>query len=74
MIAQNKVHITDHRHRDSVMKELDLVRDASKEDKKKAVTSKDEIKSRLGRSPDYADAIMMRMYFELRPNYGKYSW
>ena len=74
MIAQNKIHITDHRHRDSVMKELDLVRDASKEDKKKAVTAKDEIKIRLGRSPDYADAIMMRMYFELRPNYGKYSW
>ncbi len=27
-----------------------------------------------GKSPDYADAIMMRMYFELFPNYGSYSW
>lgn len=30
-----------------------------------AVIGKDEIKESLGRSPDYADMIMMRMYFNL---------
>jgi hypothetical protein len=73
-IGMNRIHFSDHSQRDNIIKELDLVRDASKEDKKKQVSSKDQIKARLGRSPDYADALMMRMYFELRPNYGKYSF
>jgi phage terminase large subunit len=73
-IGMNRIHFSDHSQRDNIVKELDLVRDASKEDKKKQVSSKDQIKARLGRSPDYADALMMRMHFELRPNYGKYSF
>ena len=28
--------------------------------------TKDEIKKRLGRSPDYSDALMMRMYYEFK--------
>jgi len=34
-------------------------------DGKYRINSKDDIKERIGRSPDYADAIMMRMYYEL---------
>lgn len=34
-------------------------------DAKKAVMKKDKLKEILGRSPDYSDAMMMRMYFEL---------
>jgi hypothetical protein len=41
-------------------------------DSKLAVTPKDVIKLREGKSPDIADAIMMRMYYELNPNTGKY--
>lgn len=74
LVKMNKIHINDHSQRDNIIKELDLVRDASKEDKKKSVTAKEDIKRSLGRSPDYADCLMMRMYFELRPNYGKYSF
>ena len=33
---------------------------------------KDNIKAILGRSPDYADALAMRMYYEIDSNYGKY--
>ena len=73
-VRDNKIYITDHSKRDSVMKELDLVRDRTKEDKKKAVSSKEEIKSMLNRSPDYADAIMMRMYFEVNKSTGVYSY
>lgn len=35
-------------------------------DGKRAIIGKDEIKSRIGRSPDFMDTIMMRMYFEYR--------
>lgn len=38
-------------------------------DQKRSVISKDKIKEVLGRSPDYADALMMRMWFELRPTF-----
>ena len=36
-------------------------------DSKLAIVSKDEIKRNLGRSPDEADTLMMRMYFEVMP-------
>ena len=37
-------------------------------DGKIKITSKKEIKERIGRSPDYADVIMMRMYYEIKKN------
>ncbi len=72
MVRDNKVYIHDNSKRDELIKELDLVRDRTKEDKKRAVSSKDEIKSKLNRSPDYADAVMMRMFFEVNKSTGKY--
>lgn len=72
MVRDNKVFIHDNSKRDELIKELDLVRDRTKEDKKRAVSSKDEIKSKLNRSPDYADAVMMRMFFEVNKSTGKY--
>ena len=39
-------------------------KDADKDGKIKVV-SKDDIKEKLGRSPDFADCMMMRMYFEV---------
>ena len=35
-------------------------------DRKVSITPKDKVKNLLGRSPDFADAIAMRGYFELR--------
>lgn len=35
-------------------------------DGKLAVVPKDQVKERLGRSPDYSDGLMMRMYYEVR--------
>jgi phage terminase large subunit len=37
-------------------------------DGKIQISSKDDIKARIGRSPDYADTIMMRMYFLINNN------
>jgi hypothetical protein len=42
-------------------------------DGKLQIISKEEIKNMIGRSPDYSDAIMMRMYFTIKPNIQKYK-
>lgn len=36
-------------------------------DGKRKIVSKDEVKERIGRSPDYSDCLLMRMYFEFNP-------
>jgi hypothetical protein len=41
-------------------------KDADKDGELK-ILGKDEVKERLGRSPDFGDAAMMRMFFELKP-------
>lgn len=64
------------RYQEDIIKELELVRrvDPDKEGKLR-VTSKDTISQRTGGiSPDIADAIMMRAYFELNRNYTKYAF
>jgi len=58
-------------YKEAILEELEQVKrkDIDK-DRKLALVGKDEIKERLGRSPDFADAMAMRMYFELRPKRG----
>lgn len=41
---------------------------------KLTIISKDKVKGNIGRSPDYADAIMMRMWFTLNKNTGIYAF
>ena len=50
-----------------MIEELEVVKrkDYDKNEKKLQVVPKDMMKDSLGRSPDYADTMMMRMYFEL---------
>ena len=50
-----------------IIEELEQVKskDADKDGKRKII-GKDEIKESIGRSPDYSDNIMMRMWFELK--------
>jgi len=52
--------------RDEIVEELEQIKqvDIDKEQKIKVV-SKEEMKEALGRSPDYADMMMMRMFFTL---------
>lgn len=64
------------RLQEEIIQELELIRRVDPDkDGKLRVTSKDTISQRTGGlSPDIADAIMMRAYFELRPNYNKYAF
>ena len=59
---------TDERVKESLIEELEQIKskDLDKDGKLK-IKNKDEVKEALGRSPDIADCLMMRMYFELRP-------
>lgn len=53
-----------------IIQELEQVKQKDIDsDKKKGVIPKEIIKEVLGRSPDFSDTLMMRMYFELKPNY-----
>lgn len=55
-----------------IIEELEQVKQKNLDsDMKKGVVPKDKVKEILGRSPDFADTIMMREYFELKP---KRAW
>ena len=55
-----------NQHSEKIIQELEQVkRDNVDSDGKLAVLPKDKVKEILGRSPDFADALMMRMYFEI---------
>lgn len=58
----------DAREKELTIEDLEQMKskDADKSEKKKIVP-KDEVKERLGRSPDHGDSLMMRMWFELQP-------
>ena len=53
--------------KESIIEELDVIKQKNP-DKwgKLQINTKEEIKQLIWRSPDYADAIAMRMYFELK--------
>lgn len=49
--------------------ELEQVKQAEVDsDKKLKVVPKDHVKEMLGRSPDFSDMVMMREFFEVKPN------
>lgn len=58
--------VTVDEFKDCFLQELAMVKtwDADKDGKRK-VMPKDEVKAVIGRSPDYSDAFMMRMWFEV---------
>jgi len=74
LIEKGKVSFPEN-YRDTIVKELDMIRRRRPEaDGKLSVTSKEELNRMHGISPDFGDMIMMRCYFELYPNYGRYAY
>jgi hypothetical protein len=54
-----------------IIEELEQIKQKGLDsDMKKGIIPKDKMKGQLGRSPDFADALMMREYFELKPKKG----
>jgi len=68
-VNRNEIYINcNEKQSQQLTEELEMVRLARETDATKiALINKDEIKKKIGRSPDYSDALMMRIYFELKP-------
>ena len=54
--------------KDSIIEELSIYKDTSKDDGKRMATQKEELKELLTRSPDASDTWLMRMYFIIKNN------
>lgn len=63
----SNILIIEQNYRKQIIEELEQInRKPLEDDGKIALEKKDAIRERLGRSPDFADALMMRFYFELK--------
>jgi len=71
--GQIGIETNDITQKNYIIEELEQVRSKDMDkDNKLQIIPKDVTKSILGRSPDYSDAMMMRMYYEIDANFGKY--
>lgn len=62
------IDCTDGQIRATIIQELEQVKQHNMDkDGKRQVLPKDKVKELIGRSPDFSDTLMMRMYFELKP-------
>ncbi|MFA5243696.1 MAG: hypothetical protein WC380_00210 [Pedobacter sp.] len=62
----SNLYIAENEYRDLIVQELEQVKQYNQDkDGKKQVLPKDKIKELIGRSPDFSDMIMMRMWFAL---------
>jgi hypothetical protein len=66
-LGEVTLNITQPDVQSTLMQELECIKVLDKVDNKLSITSKDEMKKIIGRSPDFADAIMMRMLPEVKP-------
>jgi hypothetical protein len=68
-VNERELHWSPEGYRDKLTEELAWVkRDKMDTDMKLRVLPKEKVKEGIGRSPDFADVLMMRMVFELRPS------
>lgn len=63
----NLIYIQETNYRKQIIEELEQInRKPLDDDGKITLEKKDAIKERIGRSPDFADSLMMRFYFEIK--------
>jgi len=69
IINRNEIYVNCNELQERMItEELEMVRLAKEVDAQKiALKNKDEIKKIIGRSPDYSDGLMLRVWFELKP-------
>lgn len=70
IVNTNKIHLTadSSEIEQLIIEELEVIKQRQVDtDMKRGVIKKEVMKELLGRSPDFADAIMMRKYFDLVP-------
>lgn len=71
-VNKGEIYLTSAANEDEIIEELEQVkRDNVDKDGKLSILPKDKVKEMLGRSPDFSDALMMRMFFEIK---GMKAW
>lgn len=67
-INASELFIGETEHKETIIEELEQVkRHNIDKDGKLSIIPKEKVKELLGRSPDFSDSLMMRIYFELVP-------
>ena len=62
-----RISVNDTEFKDKLCEELDIIVEIwLDQDGKIKIIKKEDIIAKLGRSPDYSDMLMMRMYYELK--------
>tara|TARA_R110000782_G_scaffold169151_1_gene261072 strand:- start:12 stop:1298 length:1287 start_codon:yes stop_codon:yes gene_type:complete len=75
LINKGEIRLTSDDNRELIVQELEQIkRDKIDSDGKLQLMAKDKVKELIGRSPDFSDALMMRMYFELNKSSGEYYY
>lgn len=70
MVNGGLIAIIPQDHKEQIIQELEVVKAINTDkDTKQQIISKDTIKEKIGRSPDFSDAMMMRMYYEVKPKH-----
>jgi hypothetical protein len=70
MVNDNTIYIeaANSTQKEAIIQELEAVKSYKIDsDGKLRILPKDKVKELIGRSPDYSDTLMMRMFFEILP-------
>lgn len=63
------------KHKEEIIEDIEQLKSyQTDKEGKLRILPKEEIKELIGRSPDWRDVLLMRVYFDLRKNYGKYAF
>jgi len=74
-VKNNKIYIECKEYRKQIIEELEQIcKLPLTDDGKIRLEKKDDLKERLRRSPDFADMLMMRMWFELKVDNYEIIW
>ena len=66
-VKKDEIYISEKQYRKQIIEDLEQINKLPlADDGKIALERKKDLKERLGRSPDFSDMIMMRMFFDLK--------
>lgn len=68
-VSKNQIYIKSKEYRKQIIEDMEQIKKRQRNDDNEPhrLESKEDLKERLRRSPDFSDMIMMRMYYELVP-------
>lgn len=72
IINENKIYISapiSEKQREFIISEMEQIKSDNKDGQRLSVMNKEDVKQAIGRSPDFRDAILMRVYFDIKPKY-----